>query len=50
MSTKADRMMNEGAEIQFGIRHRILDKGYVELVEYSGCDNTVVTAARHSYR
>jgi thymidylate synthase (FAD) len=47
METK--RMCSVGAEKFMEVSLPVLDKGYVKLVDYLGCDNTVVAAARHSY-
>lgn len=42
-------MCSPGAEKHMLETYPILDKGYIKLVDYLGCDNTVVAAARHSY-
>lgn len=47
MQTK--RMCSPGAERCMEELVPVLDKGYIKLVDYLGCDNTVVAAARHSY-
>jgi thymidylate synthase (FAD) len=43
------RMISPGAEEFMGMKFPMLDHGYIKLVDYLGCDNTVVAAARHSY-
>jgi thymidylate synthase (FAD) len=47
MDTK--RLISPGAESLLGVSFPVLDKGYLKLVDYAGCDNTVVAAARQSY-
>lgn len=43
------RIVSPGAEKHLGVEHKLLDHGFVKLVDYMGADVTVVAAARHSY-
>lgn len=47
--SETKRLCSPGAEENMLVSFPILDKGYIKLVDYLGCDNTVVAAARQSY-
>ena len=49
MSRETMRRVAPGAESHLGVRHDVLDHGFVRLVDYMGDDTAIVQAARVSY-
>src|SRR4026209_3023086 len=48
-SGKIDRVQVEGLEAILGIPFKVLDDGFVRVIDYMGSDESIVQAARVSY-
>ena len=48
-SGKIDRVQVEGLDAILGIPFKVLDDGFVRVIDYMGSDESIVQAARVSY-
>ncbi len=47
--SRTKRFVSKGAEKELGKEHKVLDQGFIRLVDYMGKDGSLVRAARTSY-